>query len=167
MVTTEPAAAEGAWIDTDDGLAELVDRLRGAPLYGIDTEFHRERTYWPQLALVQIGWPGGIALVDPTAIDIGPLGEILTGPGVCIMHAADQDLEVLDRACGVLPSTLFDTQVAAGFLGFSSPSLSSLAERLLGLRLTKGDRLTDWMQRPLTAGQRTYAAADAPTRDIS
>lgn len=153
-------APKGDWIDTDAGLADLVTTLRTEPLYGIDTEFHRERTYWPQLALVQIGWPGGIALVDPTAVDIGPMRELLTGPGVCIMHAADQDLEVLELACGALPATLFDTQVAAGFLGFSSPSLSSLTERLLGLRLTKGDRLTDWLQRPLTAGQRSYAAAD-------
>ena len=153
-------AARGEWIDDEAGLADLIAALRAEALYGIDTEFHRERTYWPQLALVQIGWPGGIALVDPTAVDIGPLREILSGPGTCIMHAADQDLEVLERACGVVPSTLFDTQVAAGFLGFSSPSLTSLAERLLGLRLTKGDRLTDWMQRPLTEGQRTYAAAD-------
>jgi ribonuclease D len=157
---TEGGPPAGDWIDTDRGLADLVATLRSEPLYGIDTEFHRERTYWPQLALVQIGWPGGIALVDPVAIDIAPLRDVLTGPGVCIMHAADQDLEVLERACGVVPATLFDTQVAAGFLGFSSPSLSSLAERLLGLRLTKGDRLTDWMQRPLTAGQQRYAAAD-------
>lgn len=157
---TATAAARGEWIDDDAGLAGLIGTLGDVPLYAIDTEFHRERTYWPQLALVQIGWPGGIALVDPTAVDIGPLRDILTGGGVCIMHAADQDLEVLERACGVVPSRLFDTQVAAGFLGFSSPSLTSLAERLLGLRLTKGDRLTDWMQRPLTEGQRTYAAAD-------
>jgi ribonuclease D len=153
-------APSAEWIDTDAGLADLVERLRDEPRYGIDTEFHRERSYWPQLALVQVGWPGGIALVDPIAVDLRPFAEVLAGPGTCIMHAADQDLEVLDRACGVLPSTLFDTQVAAGFLGFSSPSLSSLAERLLGLRLTKGDRLTDWMQRPLTPGQRRYAAAD-------
>ena len=157
---TATAGARGEWIDDDAGLAELIATLRDVPLYAIDTEFHRERTYWPQLALVQIGWPGGIALVDPTAVDIGPLREILTGPGTCIMHAADQDLEVLERACGVLPARLFDTQVAAGVLGFSSPSLTSLTERLLGLRLAKGDRLTDWMQRPLTEGQRTYAAAD-------
>jgi len=155
-----PPAVRGDWIADEAGLAELVATLRDVPLYGIDTEFHRERTYWPQLALVQIAWSGGIALVDPLAVDVGPLREVLEGSGVCVMHAADQDLEILELACGALPSTLFDTQVAAGFLGFSSPSLSSLVERLLGLRLTKGDRLTDWMQRPLTEGQRTYAAAD-------
>ena len=154
-------ATEGEWIDSDAGLADLIAELRDEPLYGVDTEFHRERTYWPQLALVQIAWPGDrIALVDPLAVDLAPFREILEGPGTCILHAADQDLEVLERACGVIPSTLFDTQVAAGFLGFSSPSLSSLAERLLGMRLTKGDRMTDWMQRPLTAGQMRYAAAD-------
>ena len=152
---------EAEWIDSDAGLADLIRRLEPEPLYGVDTEFHRERTYWPQLALVQIAWPGGnIALVDPLAVDLAPFRTILEGEGTCILHAADQDLEVMERACGVVPSSLFDTQVAAGFLGFSSPSLSSLAERLLGLRLTKGDRLTDWMQRPLTAGQKRYAAAD-------
>ncbi|HUP84855.1 MAG TPA: HRDC domain-containing protein [Acidimicrobiales bacterium] len=154
-------ASGTVWVDTDAGLADLITALRDEPLYGIDTEFHRERTYWPQLALVQVAWPGGnIALVDPLAVDLGPFAEVLAGPGTCILHAADQDLEVLERACGVVPSVLFDTQVAAGFLGFSSASLTSLTERLLGLRLTKGDRLTDWLQRPLTSGQRTYAAAD-------
>jgi ribonuclease D len=152
--------AEGEWVDTDDGLADVVDALRSEPVYGVDTEFHRERTYWPQLALVQVAWSGGLALIDPLAVDLAPFRSILEGPGVCIVHAADQDLEVLERACGCVPATLFDTQVAAGFLGFSSPSLTSLVERLLGQRLTKGDRLTDWMQRPLTAGQRRYAASD-------
>ena len=155
------SGTEAEWIDSDAGLERLIDALRDEPLYGVDTEFHRERTYWPQLALVQVAWPGAnIALVDPLAVDLGPFRTILEGPGTCIVHAADQDLEVMERACGVVPSTLFDTQVAAGFLGFSSPSLSSLTERLLGLRLAKGDRLTDWMQRPLTSGQKRYAAAD-------
>jgi len=148
------------WVDTPGGLDELVATLVDEPAYAVDTEFHRERSYWPQLALVQIGWPRGIALVDPLALDLTPLRAVLEGPGLAIVHAADQDLEVLERACGVVPSRLFDTQVAAGFLGFSSPSLTSLVERLLGRHLTKGDRLTDWMQRPLTPGQTTYAAAD-------
>jgi len=77
-----------------------------------------------------------------------------------VAHAASQDLEVLDRACGVVPSQLFDTQVAAGFLGHSSASLSSLTERYLRVRLAKGDRLTDWSRRPLSASQLSYAAAD-------
>ena len=77
-----------------------------------------------------------------------------------VAHAADQDLAILARACGRLPTQLFDTQVAAGFIGMGAPSLASLVERLLDVRLTKGDRLTDWTRRPLHADQRVYAAAD-------
>jgi len=77
-----------------------------------------------------------------------------------VAHAAGQDLEVLLRACGCIPNRLFDTQVAAGFLGFSTPSLSTLAERILHLHLPKGDRLTDWRRRPLTKAQLDYAVAD-------
>ncbi len=158
--TVDPKATEPAWVATAEGLERVVAALASEPAYAIDTEFHRERTYWPQLALVQLAWPGGLALVDPVAVDLHPLRTVLEGPGVAVLHAADQDLEVLERASGTLPARLFDTQVAAGFLGFSSPSLASLTDRLLGLHLTKGDRLTDWMQRPLTAAQRRYAAAD-------
>jgi ribonuclease D len=77
-----------------------------------------------------------------------------------IAHAADQDISILERACGAGPAHLFDTQVAAGFIGLGTPSLAAAVERLLGTRLTKGDRLTDWTRRPLRAEQRVYAAAD-------
>jgi len=77
-----------------------------------------------------------------------------------VAHAADQDLAILERATGKVPTCLFDTQVAAGFVGLGTPSLAALAERLLGRRLAKGDRLTDWTRRPLHAEQRAYAAAD-------
>jgi ribonuclease D len=151
---------EHRWVGDDRAFAEVLAALEGAELYCLDTEFHRERTYHARLALLQLAWDDEIVLVDPIAVDVGPLSRVLRGPGRCVMHAASQDLEILARVCGTVPSELFDTQVAAGFLGFSSPSLSSLTERLLGFRLPKGDRLTDWMQRPLTAGQRTYAASD-------
>jgi ribonuclease D len=126
----------------------------------LDTEFHGERSYWPRLALVQVSWPEGVALLDPLALDMRPLAEVLAGPGIMIAHAAEQDLAILERACGRGPSQLFDTQVAAGFVGMGTPSLVSLVERLLGARLGKGDRLTDWTRRPLTTEQRVYAAAD-------
>jgi len=100
-------------------------------VYALDTEFHRERTYFPQLALIQLAWQGGIALVDPLAIDVSPLARVLQGPGLGVVHAAEQDLEVLEQACGTVPSRLFDTQVAAGFLGQVSPSLVNLVERIL------------------------------------
>jgi ribonuclease D len=99
-------------------------------------------------------------LVDPLAVDPEPLAKVLDGPGVMVAHAASQDLEVLGRACHLLPGRLFDTQIAAGFLGYGSASLASLVERFLGLRLAKGDRLTDWSRRPLTASQVAYAASD-------
>lgn len=144
----------------DAGLAEVVGALAEAPAYAVDTEFHRERTYYPKLALVQLAWAGEVVLVDPLAVDLAPLSTVLKGPGLAVMHAASQDLEVLERACGTIPTSLFDTQVAAGFLGFSTPSLASLADRVLGVHLPKASRLTDWLRRPLTPDQQRYAAAD-------
>jgi ribonuclease D len=156
------------WIDTRDGLDELVATLREQPRYALDTEFHGERSYWPRLALVQVAWPGGVALVDPLAVDPAPLAAALDG-GEMVVHAGEQDLLVLERACGRGPDALFDTQVAAGFVGLGSPSLATLVERVLGERLAKGDRLADWTRRPLPAGQLEYAAADVehllPLRD--
>ncbi len=148
IITSAPAL--------DDLVAELVDQ----PRYAVDTEFHRERTYYPKVALVQIAWQDGIALIDPLAISLQPLAKVLAGDGLAIMHAATQDLEVLDLACETLPTRLFDTQLAAGFLGLSTPSLAALADRELHIRLPKGDRLTDWLARPLRAEQLDYAAAD-------
>lgn len=148
------------WIDDDAGFAELVDTLGDVDAYGLDTEFHRERTYHARLALLQLSWPDGIAVVDPLAVDVAPLASVLVGPGLCIMHAASQDLEILQRVCGVLPSRLFDTQVAAGFAGYSSVGLAGLVQGELGVKLPKSDRLTDWMARPLPEAAETYAAAD-------
>ena len=147
-------------IEGADELSELARALRDEPVYGLDTEFQGERTYHPRLALVQIAWSGGLAIVDPMAVDVAPLAPVLAGPGILIAHAGDQDLTILERACGVRPAHLFDTQIAAGFLGYGTPSLATLCERILGVRLAKGDRLTDWTRRPLTADQRSYAASD-------
>jgi ribonuclease D len=141
-------------------LDEVLAALADEPRYALDTEFHRERTYHPKVALVQLAWPGGIALVDPLAVDIRPLATLFGGPGVAVIHAAQQDLDVLTRACGAVPSRLFDTQLAAGFLGHATPSLGNLLSAELGVRLPKADRLSDWLRRPLTAGQEAYAAAD-------
>jgi ribonuclease D len=147
-------------VDTDAGFAKVVATLHDQAVYAVDTEFHREKTYFPKLALVQIAWRGGLALIDPLAVDISGLREILDGPGVAVLHACDQDLEVLDLTCGTIPSRLFDTQIAAGFVGMSMPSLGNLYERVLGIKVAKGDRLTDWLARPLNEGQLTYAAGD-------
>ena len=158
---------EARWVDEPAPLRDLVEELRDQPWYAMDTEFHRERTYWPKLALVQVAWaapgsrpPPNIAFIDPLRVELRPLAAVLDGDGTAVVHAAEQDLEVLEQACGTVPSRLFDTQVAAGFLGFASASLAALAAQLLDVRLPKGDRLTDWTRRPLDDGQRDYAAAD-------
>jgi ribonuclease D len=142
--------------DLDDLLATLVDE----PRYALDTEFHRERTYYPRLALVQLAWPGGLALVDPLAVEPRSLTKLFESSAVAVAHAAQQDLDVLTHAVGAIPSRLFDTQVAAGFVGYGTPSLVSLVQGELGMTPAKGDRLTDWLRRPLTDAQRAYAAAD-------
>jgi len=80
------------WVDDDASFATLVERLAEIEVYGLDTEFHRERTYHARLALLQLSWPGGIAVVDPVAVDVAPLAKVLEGPGLCVMHAASQDL---------------------------------------------------------------------------
>lgn len=152
------------WVDTSEDFDRLLDELAGEPAVALDTEFHRERTYFPQVALVQLGWRAGeateVALVDTLAVELAPLSRVLDSPTVVVMHAAAQDLEVLQQECGRLPGQLVDTQLIAGFLGYSTPSLANLVEAELGLRLPKGDRLADWLRRPLSADQRDYAASD-------
>jgi len=147
-------------VDTDSGFGEVIASLRDVEAYALDTEFHRERTYYPKLALVQLAWPGELVLVDPLAVDMAPFAEILRGPQVAVLHAADQDLEILELVCGTVPAILFDTQVASGFTGLSTPSLATVYERFVGVKVGKADRLTDWLQRPLTDGQLVYAAND-------
>jgi ribonuclease D len=149
------------WIDTGGELARLVDAIADEPEIALDTEFHRERTYHPHLALLQIGWgEDNIALVDALAVDLTPLQPVITGPTTVVMHAAAQDIEALLRACGSIPVHLYDTQIAAGFAGYSNPSLVTLVEGVLSVRLPKGDRLADWLRRPLSDEQREYAASD-------
>ena len=99
-------------------------------------------------------------MIDPLEVDLTPLAKLLEGPGLCILHAGVQDLEVLELASGSVPARLFDTQVAGGFLGVPNGSLKSLLDRFLQINLPKGDRLTDWLRRPLTDDQLRYAAAD-------
>jgi ribonuclease D len=142
------------------GLEALCDQVAGEEFYAVDTEFHTERTYWPKLALIQLGWGDQVALVDPLAVDPAPLSRVFGGPGTAVAHAAGQDLDILHTACGVAPATVFDTQIAAGFLGMSSPSLARLLERILGVDLLKSDQLSDWLHRPLPSSQLAYAAGD-------
>ncbi len=147
-------------VTTPGGLREVIAALKDQPRYAIDTEFHRERTYYPKVALVQIAWPGELVLIDPLAVSLEPLAEIFGGPTLAVMHAPSQDFEVMEHSTGTAPENFFDTQLAAGFLGMATPSLSALHERFLKKRLPKGDRLTDWLSRPLKDSQLSYAASD-------
>lgn len=148
------------WVSNQGRFEELVQSLRSTPAYGLDTEFHRERTYLPVLALVQVASHEGVALVDALAVDVSPLSDLLDGGGVCVMHAASQDLEMLELACGAVPRHLFDTQIAALFCGYRTSSLAKLVEGFLDVRLDKSAQLSDWTRRPLPDSDRRYAAAD-------
>lgn len=148
------------WIDNNQDLDQLLDRLQSHDRIALDTEFHREKTYFPRLALIQLAWSDGIAIIDPLACDAAKLVRIFGSRQLIILHAAQQDLDVMTHAIGAIPERIFDTQIAAGFLGYSTPSLASLVNSELKLVLPKGDRLTDWLRRPLTDGQKSYAASD-------
>jgi ribonuclease D len=142
-------------------VAELAARIATAPWIALDTEFLRERTYRPQLCLLQIALPGEVACVDPLArVDLAPLRPALAHGAPKIVHAARQDLEVLWPQFGaVMP--LFDTQVAAALCGFAAQiGYSDLVRQLLGITLEKGQTRTDWSKRPLSEAQLHYAVDD-------
>lgn len=149
--------------------AELESRIAGRPQrIGLDTEFIRERTYWPQLALVQIAIGGdanddGILLVDPLAPGItDALRALLTDTSVLkVMHSASEDLVAFKHACGVVPQPLFDTQVAAALSGIAAGiGYQRLVQDMLEVALTKGETRSDWLRRPLSPAQLEYAADD-------
>ncbi|MBC95857.1 hypothetical protein CL649_03200 [bacterium] len=147
-------------VNDQAGLVSIVKDLSKSDIYAIDTEFHREKTYFAKLALVQLRWRNRLVIIDPINLDLTIFSELFESDLIAVFHAGSQDLEVLHRATGVVPTNIFDTQIAAGFLGMRTPSLASLHENLLGVKLAKGDRLTDWFQRPLTESQLQYAASD-------
>ncbi|MFP4167097.1 MAG: ribonuclease D [Opitutales bacterium] len=151
-------------ITTTKDLADAVKRARAGEAVGIDTEFVWERTYYPTLGVVQIGYPDGhCELVDAAAIaDWSPFAALMEDPDtVKILHDAVQDLVILRRTCGALPKRIFDTQRAAGFIGLASTiSLQELLKTLLKVRLTKSETRSDWLARPLTEEQIHYAEED-------
>lgn len=151
-------------ITTTEALADAVAAAQAAGAVGIDTEFVWERTYYPKLGLVQIGYPDGhCELVDALEIDDwSPLKDLLEDKKtVKVLHDAQQDLMILKRACGACPKNIFDTQRASGFVGLSSSiSLSQLLKTLLKVRLSKSETRSDWLARPLSKKQINYAEDD-------
>lgn len=130
---------------------------------GLDTEFIRERTYWPQLALVQIAVGDEILLVDPLKPGMTQaLAPILADTAILkIMHSASEDLVAFKHACQVVPKPLFDTQLAAALAGIGGGlGYQKLVEQLTGVTLAKGETRSDWLRRPLSPAQLEYAADD-------
>lgn len=150
-------------IEHDEGLAALCARLARREWLALDTEFLREKTYYPALCLVQIATADEIACVDALAIrDWTPFLEVLRAPGVTkIVHAARQDQEMFFHLAGTVAAPVFDTQVAAALCGHDEQiGYAALVEKLLGVRLDKAHTRTDWSRRPLTPEQIVYAEED-------
>ncbi len=151
------------FVNSQSQLDELVESISSAKVVAVDTEFMRERTYFPILCLVQIAANGITAAIDPFAIeDLTPLARILVDPSVTkVFHACSQDLEVLAHVLGVEVTPVFDTQLAAAFLGDRMQmGLGALVEEYEGVHLPKGATLTDWTRRPLDEEQLAYAEDD-------
>jgi ribonuclease D len=152
------------YISTTEALAALCARLGGESFVTVDTEFMRERTYYPELCLVQLAGAADVAVVDAQAkgIDLAPLAALLAKPDVVkVFHACRQDIEIFLLLFGAVPARVFDTQVAAMVAGFGDQvGYDSLVSALTGGSIDKAHRFSDWSARPLTAAQIEYAAAD-------
>ena len=151
------------WVADDAALAALCASLQAHDAIAIDTEFRRRDTFYPQVALVQIAVPGACWLIDPLPLtDIAPLRDLLCDNGVIkVLHSASEDLEVFEHWLGVLPTPLFDSQKAAAMLGMGfGLGYRSLVQAMLGVELAKDETQSDWLARPLSDAQCTYAAQD-------
>src|SRR5215471_10384044 len=151
-------------ITETEALSKFCARQAGASFVAVDTEFMRERTYWPILCLVQIAGPEEAAAIDALApeIDLAPLLGLMNDTAILkVFHAARQDLEIFFHLSGAVPEPLFDTQIAAMVCGFGdSVSYETLVRKLAGAPLDKASRFTDWAHRPLTERQIKYALDD-------
>lgn len=150
------------FVDTQDALAEYLERWRRAPFLALDTEFIREQTYYPQLCLIQVGDVISNVCVDPLAgLDLQPLLELLQLPSTSVFHAASQDLEIFVRLGGRSPEPLFDTQIASSLLGYGEQlGYAGLVEKMVGVKLDKSLSRTNWARRPLNPNEIAYAADD-------
>jgi ribonuclease D len=151
-------------LTTTAELASLCAELARESYVAIDTEFMRDRTYWPKLCLIQLAGEARHAAVDPLApgLDLAPLFELLADPAVLkVFHAARQDLEIFYNFTGRVPAPLFDTQLAAMVCGYGEEvGYETLVAQLAKARIDKSSRFTDWERRPLSPQQLAYALAD-------
>ena len=155
---------------TDD-LKDVVDTLCKSDFVTVDTEFIRESTYWPELCLIQLASDDIAVIVDPLSPDINlaPIFSLMKNQNVVkVFHAARQDVEIIYKLGNIIPSPLFDTQVAGAVCGFGeSVSYEQIVERVTGQHIDKSSRYTDWSRRPLSDKQLSYALADVThLRDV-
>ncbi|AEG02105.1 ribonuclease D [Methylomonas methanica] len=151
------------YIDRPEQLPLLCEHIQQEPWIALDTEFLREKTYYPKFCLLQIAAPGWVACVDPLAIDdLSPLFDVIYNPEIVkVLHSCRQDLEIFFQITGRIPGPIFDTQIAAPLLGFQeNPGYAMLVSSFLNINLSKAHTRTDWTQRPLSEDQIQYAADD-------
>jgi len=151
------------YIDTPEQLTELCHRINQEPWIALDTEFLREKTYYPIFCLLQIASPRWVACVDPIVLDdLSILFKAINQPHIVkVLHACRQDLEIFYRLTGEVTVPVFDTQMAAPLLGFQeNPGYAMLVSNLLNINLAKIHTRTDWSVRPLSQDQIQYAADD-------
>ena len=158
-------------IDTTKNLNQLCKKLAKLPFITLDTEFIREKTYYPELCLIQIAGKGIEAVIDPLSehIDLNPLLDLLQNPKIVkVFHAARQDIEIFYHLTGKVPAPLFDTQIAAMVCGYDeNVGYQQLVYDITGVSLDKSMRFTDWRHRPLTKEQEEYALNDVTyLRDV-
>ncbi len=152
-------------------LSQACASLARAEFVAIDTEFMRETTFWPDLCLIQMAAGDDEIIVDTLAeeIDLTPFYELMADESVTkVFHAARQDVEIVHHQSGLIPTPLFDTQIAAMVCGFGeSVSYGMLVKKMLNHEIDKSSRFTDWSRRPLTNKQLTYAIGDVTNlRDL-
>ncbi|MBM4208278.1 MAG: ribonuclease D [Gammaproteobacteria bacterium] len=151
------------YIKSSQQLTGLCEQINAAKWVALDTEFLREKTYYPKFCLLQIATPEWVACVDPIALpNLEPLFQALYNPALIkVLHSCHQDLEIFYQLTQKVPGPIFDTQVAAPLLGYQdNPGYAMLVSSLLNINLNKAHTRADWSKRPLTEDEIQYAADD-------
>jgi ribonuclease D len=151
-------------ITTQSALTSFCKQVEDNAYITVDTEFIRDKTYFPRLCLLQIAGEEGVAIIDPLAeeIDLSPVFALLQKPDLIkVFHACRQDIEIFYLLMGCVPTNIFDTQIAASLCGYGeSVSYETLVNKIVGAELDKSSRFTDWAHRPLSEKQLVYALSD-------
>ena len=151
------------YIDDNQTLASTCQKLHNSAVICVDTEFHRETTYYPELALIQVSDGDMTLCIDPLTVDdLSPLLELFTDTRILkVLHASHQDMEIFNHVFKILPTPVFDTQIAAGLLGYGEQiGYAGLIKTVLDVDIDKSQTRTDWLKRPLNQKQIDYAASD-------